>query len=283
MSEKKLTIDCQVHSYLRNSEERPWLGFLQGPEEVSGDDMVKSMDSVGVDGAILVSPNSLYGYDPSYALEVYEAYPDRFALVKPFDPDSQNVADEIAVWAEIPGVVGARLFLRADTYDEDHPGLDRICVAVSDANIPLNVMCAGNLSMFRNLAARNPSTRFVLDHVGLIQPHVPPVPDNPFSDLENVISLASFDNVVIKISGACTLSHKQFPYPDIWEPLEKIFNAFGLERCMWGTDWTRAVDLLTYEQGVEAFRVTDSLSESEKSILMGESLTEIYGWKPSKQ
>ena len=52
---------------------------------------------------------------------------------------------------------------------------------------------------------------------------------------------------------------------------------------MWGTDWTRAVDLLTYEQGVEAFRVTDSLSESEKSILMGESLTEIYGWKPSKQ
>ena len=137
--------------------------------------------------------------------------------------------------------------------------------------------------MFRNLAARNPKTRFVLDHVGLIQPHVPPVPDNPFSDLENVISLASFDNVVIKISGACTLSHKQFPYPDIWEPLEKIFDAYGLDRCMWGTDWTRAVDLLTYEQGVEAFRVTDSLSESEKSILMGESLTEIYGWKPSKQ
>ena len=52
---------------------------------------------------------------------------------------------------------------------------------------------------------------------------------------------------------------------------------------MWGTDWTRAVDLLTYEQGVESFRVTDSLSESERSILMGESLTKIYGWKPSNK
>ena len=62
---------------------------------------------------------------------------------------------------------------------------------------------------------------------------------------------------------------------------EKIFNAFGLDRCMWGTDWTRAVDLLTYEQGVEAFRVTDALSESEKSTLMGGSLTKIYGWEPS--
>ena len=137
--------------------------------------------------------------------------------------------------------------------------------------------------MFRNLATRNPNTRFVVDHVGLIQPHVPPVPEEPFSDLDNVISLAAFDNVVIKISGACTLSHEKFPYPDIWEPLEKIFNAYGLERCMWGTDWTRAVDLLTYEQGVESFRVTDSLSESERSILMGESLTKIYGWKPSNK
>ena len=177
MSEEKLNIKCQVQSYLRNSDARPWLGFLQGPEEVTGDDMVKSMDSVGVDGAILVSPNSLYGYDPSYALEVYAAHPDRFALVKPFNPDSENVADEIAAWAETPGVVGARLFLRADTYSEDNQGLDRICIAVSDANIPLNVMCAGNLPMFRNLAARNPNTRFVVDHVGLIQPHVPPVPE----------------------------------------------------------------------------------------------------------
>ena len=47
---------------------------------------------------------------------------------------------------------------------------------------------------------------------------------------------------------------------------------------MWGTDWTRAVNLLSYEQGVEAFRVTDRLSDSEKTALMGETLTKIYKW-----
>ena len=36
------------------------------------------------------------------------------------------------------------------------------------------------------------------------------------------------------------------------------------DRCMWGTDWTRAVNLLTYQQGVEAFRVTDELSDAER-------------------
>ena len=49
-------IDVQVHAYLRNTPERPWVGFLQGPDEVSGDDMVAAMDAVGVDGALLVSP-----------------------------------------------------------------------------------------------------------------------------------------------------------------------------------------------------------------------------------
>src|SRR5215471_3182267 len=37
-------------------------------------------------------------------------------------------------------------------------------------------------------------------------------------------------------------------------------DAFGFDRCMWGTDWTRAVGMLTYKQGVEAFRVTDRLT-----------------------
>ena len=98
--------------------------------------------------------------------------------------------------------------------------------------------------------------------------------------MANVVSLAAYDNVAIKISGACTLSHQPFPYPDIWKPLGMVFDAFGFDRCMWGTDWTRAVELLTYEQGVEAFRITDRLSESERSTLMGGTLAKIYNWSP---
>ena len=94
--------------------------------------------------------------------------------------------------------------------------------------------------------------------------------------MANVVELAAYDNVAIKISGAGTLSHQPFPYPDIWEPLGKIFDAFGFGRCLWGTDWTRAVELLNYKEGVEAFRVTDTLSDSERSELMGGTLTKIY-------
>jgi len=55
-----LTIDAQVHTYERNHPGRPWVSTLAGPAEVTGDQMVAAMDAVGIDGAILVSPFSMY-------------------------------------------------------------------------------------------------------------------------------------------------------------------------------------------------------------------------------
>ena len=280
MADRTPTIDSQVHAYERNSPERPWQGFLDGPDEVTGDDMVAAMDAVGVDGALLVSPYSMYRFDASYALEVYAKHPGRFGIIRPFDPESETIADDTAEWTGTPGVVGARIMLTYGEYDGDHPGLHAILAAAGQAGVPVNIMAAGHLPILRELARRNPGTQIVIDHVGLAQPRHPPAPPEPFAELDSVLAMAEFDNVAIKISGACTLAHEPFPYPDIWEPLGRMFEAFGFERCLWGTDWTRASNVLTYEQGVEAFRVTDTLSDSERAMLMGGALTKVYGWSP---
>ena len=78
--------------------------------------MVAAMDSVGVDGTLLVSPFSMYRYDSSYVLEVHAKHPGRFGVIKPFDPQSESVADEIAEWAVPPGVFGAQLMLTGQMY-----------------------------------------------------------------------------------------------------------------------------------------------------------------------
>jgi len=80
------------------------------------------MDAVGVDGAVLVSPFSMYRYDASYALEVYRAHPSRFRLVKPVDPTNPAVAETIADWVSTKGTVGIRVFLR-DNVSTDPPTL----------------------------------------------------------------------------------------------------------------------------------------------------------------
>jgi predicted TIM-barrel fold metal-dependent hydrolase len=277
-----IIIDSQVHAYERDHPGRPWAGVLTGPAEVTGDDMVAAMDAVGVAGAVLVSPFTMYGYDASYALAVHRQHSGRFGLVKPVDPNDPAVAEIIADWAVTPGTVGIRLMMtRGASTDPADPGLNRVLATAARHALPVNLMCTGRLAQAGQLAARHPDTQLVIDHLGLPQPFEPPAPAEPFADLPQLLALATYANVAVKVSGACTLSHARFPYPDLWDPLWRVFDAFGLERCLWGTDWTRAVKLVTYQEGVDAFRSTERLSDSDKVALMGASLTRVYRWAPS--
>ncbi|MGE0226542.1 MAG: amidohydrolase [Acetobacteraceae bacterium] len=278
-----LTIDAQVHAYERNHPGRPWAAELHGPPEVTGKDMIAAMDSVGVDAAVLVSAFTMYRYDPSYALAVYADHPDRFAVIKPVDPADPGVVETIADWAAMKGTIGIRIMMnRGVSEDPADPGINRVLAAAAKHALAVNLLCWGRLDQTAQLAERNPDTQLVIDHLGLQQPFEPPAPPNPFGDLPKVLSLARYPNAAIKITGACTLSHAPFPYPDIWDPLGRIFDAYGLDRCLWGTDWTRAVGLLTYKQGVDAFRVTDRLSDSDRAMLMGGALQRVYRWTPGK-
>jgi predicted TIM-barrel fold metal-dependent hydrolase len=246
--------------------------------------MVAAMDKVGVDGAILVSPFSMYGYDASYAVEVQQAHPDRFALVKPVDPDDSEVADVIADWKNTPGTVAIRIMLARETgRDPSDRGLARILRAAALHDLPVNLLCWDNLGAGTELIERYGDTRFVLDHLGLFQPRTPPAPPEVWSELPKVLELARRPNAVIKVSGACTMSREPYPFADIWDPLARVFEAWGLERCLWGTDWTRAFAVVNYEQAVEPFRQTDKLSESEREMLMGGACAKAYGWSPTKK
>ena len=99
------------------------------------------------------------GYDATYALEVYEKHPGKFGLIKPFDPQSESIADEMAEWTSTPGVVGARIMLAYGDFEADDPGLNRILAAGARAGVPVNVMCSGKLPLLRELASRHPDTQ----------------------------------------------------------------------------------------------------------------------------
>src|SRR5262249_39818975 len=130
------------------------------------------------------------------------------------------------------------------------------------------------------LTARHPDPRFLPDHRPLVHPRTPPAPPQPWADLPKVLELAKHPNAVIKVSGACTLSQQSYPFPDIWDPLARVFDAWGFDRCLWGTDWTRAFAVVNYEQAVVPFLETKLLSDSERAMLMGGACAKAYGWSP---
>jgi L-fuconolactonase len=279
-----LTIDSQVHAYEANSPKRPWLNTPNWPASANADEMVAAMDAVGVDAAVNISPFSLYGYDASYALELYAKYPNRFALIKPVDTSDPAVGDTIADWAKTKGAVAVRIMLTQPDMSKDpsDPGITRVLKAAAKQNMPVNMLIWGRIEQAEQIIARNPDTSIIIDHLGVQQPRKPPAAKDAWAELPAVLKIAAHKNATIKVSGACTLSHEPFPFKDIWDPLARVFDAFGLDRCMWGTDWTRAKDVVDYKPAVDAFRVTDRLSDGDKAKLMGGSLTKIYNWSPSK-
>jgi predicted TIM-barrel fold metal-dependent hydrolase len=273
-------IDAQIHPYERNHPGRPWVDALPGPAEVTGEQLVAAMNEVGVDAAILVSAFALYRYDASYAVQVRNAHPDRFALVKPVDIAEPAVGEVITDWAKTPGAVAVRILIFSSRpLESDDPGLNLAISTAARHSLPVNLACVANLQLAAQLAERHPNCRLVIDHLGLRQPMTPPPLDDPFGNLPAVLELAKHENVAIKVSGVCTLSREKYPFADIWDPLWRVFDAYGFDRCMWGTDWTRACDFLSFGQAAEAFRRHERLTQSERAALMGGTLRSIYNWR----
>jgi L-fuconolactonase len=273
-------IDTQVHLYEVNHPGRPWAQDIAGPKHVTGGEQLVAMDELAIDGAIIVSTYQTYRFDASYAREVYARHPDRFALVTPVDTNNPGVSEIVADWAATPGAVGVRVMM---VFVKDKnpldPGLNRALAASAKHKLPVNLFAWGLLDEAKTAIERNPDTLFVIDHVGLSQPYRPDGPD-VWADLPKVLALADCENVRIKLTGICSMSAKPFPFDDIWDSLFRIIDAFGVERCMWGTDWARTSNMLSYQEGIEAFRGSERFSPSDKAILLGGAAETIYGWSP---
>lgn len=279
---REVIVDAQIHPYAANTPDRPWVVAEPGGAhlpEVTGEQMIAAMDAVGVDAGIIVSPVLVYGFDSSYAETVYQQYPDRFRLVTPVKPISSRTEQRLEQWAATPGAVGIRIpFETGSDVAADHPGLLQTVAAGIAHDLTINMQCWERLDIVDLLASRFPEGRFVLDHLGMVQPIAPPVPTDPFHELDQVLDLAKYPNVTVKVTGAGTVSHEPYPYKDLWDPVGRIIDSYGIERCMWGSDWTRATPFLTYEQGVSAFRDDWPISESEKAALLGENAVRVYAW-----
>ena len=183
-----MIIDSQIHAYEANTPKRPWRTVPNWPPSATGEEQVAAMDKLGIDGAIFISAFSMYGYDASYAVEVQRKHPGRFGIVKPVNPDDPAVLIRVIVLEE-PG------------RNPSDKGLDRVLREAVRHDFPVNILCWGNLGRGTALIDRHPDTRFIIDHLGILQPRTPPAPPQPWADLPKVLELARRKNAVIKVSG----------------------------------------------------------------------------------
>ena len=93
------------------------------------------------------------------------------------------------------------------------------------------------------------------------------------------VALAKYPNVSCKMSSAPTYSLEAYPFADMKPHLKRVFDAFGPQRCYWGTDMTNSFAKATYKQRIAHFTETlDFLSEQDKDWVMGRAIEQRLGW-----
>jgi L-fuconolactonase len=94
----------------------------------------------------------------------------------------------------------------------------------------------------------------------------------------NMTTLASFDHVYCKVSGMVTEADWKSWKPEDFTPyLDTLFETFGAQRLMYGSDWPVCLLAASYEQQLSIVQSYISrFSDAEKNMVMGENAARFY-------
>jgi L-fuconolactonase len=124
------------------------------------------------------------------------------------------------------------------------------------------------------LARRFPDQPFVLDHIA--KPLIKAGELQPWRD--QIRELAHLPNVLCKVSGIITeADHAMWRATDLRPYLDVVFDAFGPERLMWGSDWPVCLFAGSYR---EVFELVESyaaqFTNAERVALFGGNCARFY-------
>jgi predicted TIM-barrel fold metal-dependent hydrolase len=265
-----LIVDSQVHAWER--------GEATGHHRkapITADVLLGEMATAGVDRVVLVPPL----WDPDgndYSLAAARRHPEKFAVVGLLPLDRPDSRERLLGWNNQPGMLGARFLF--NTPDRLAPFLRReiewVWPTAEKAGLPLMILIPGALPLVAGIAERFPGLRIIVDHLG-----VPRGASGPaaFEHLPQLIALSRFPNIAVKAAGVGDYALDPYPYPSLNAPLRRVFDAFGPDRMIWGSDLSRLRH--PYRDCVTHFAdMLPWLTQSDREKIMGRNLCRWIGW-----
>jgi predicted TIM-barrel fold metal-dependent hydrolase len=246
----------------------------------SMDDALQEMAQAGVDAAVIHPPSSLGEAVNGLAVEAVCQHPDKFCILGHFDLQSPERLDIVKNWRQRPGMLGFRF-----TFNQPHQqswwtdgSLDWFWAACEQEGLPIGLLAGGHMADLGQIAARHPGLKLHIDHYGRGGGGGGGTDEAAFANLGDMLALARYPNVAVKLSGAPSYSSHPYPYRNIHQYIRQIFDAFGPQRCFWGTDITRMP--CSYRQCVTMFtEELPWLQGRDKELVMGEAICTWLGWK----
>jgi predicted TIM-barrel fold metal-dependent hydrolase len=276
---KRLIVDAQVHLWKAESPDWPWVPGMkpQMPEPFTIEKLVPLMDEAGVDRAVIVPP-SWPGDRNDYGIEAAKRYPDRFRVMGRIPLKKPESASLLPKWKEQPGMLGVRVtFLGPAAAWLTDGTAEWFWPAAEKAGLPVMFLSPGQAGEFARIVERHPRLTLIVDHMGV---STDIVQAGKVADaIDQTASLAKYQNVSVKLSAAPNYSTEAYPFRDFTPHIRRLFDAYGPQRCYWGTDMTNGFTKATYKQRITHFtEELPFLSEQDKDWIMGRAIVARLGW-----
>ncbi|MCG8602868.1 MAG: amidohydrolase [Verrucomicrobiales bacterium] len=230
-------IDAHVHVWPGDRDEYPVSENFKDrkikPPAFPPSELFAHQKGTGVHRTVLVQM-SFYEFDNSYMLDVMEKYPGRFGGIGIVDRSKSDVAEEMKSLGE-KKVRGFRLYAsseRVKGWDAD-AGMETMWKTGAEEGLAICCLTdPGALPTVHKWCEKHRDTPVVIDHFarngvkGEIRQE----------ELDRLLALADFPNTHLKVSAFYALGKKAPPYTDLGDMVRQVRDAFGSERCMWGSD-----------------------------------------------
>ena len=246
-----MIIDSHLHVWSDDPTRHPWAD--KGTTEVgTAELLLETMAVSGVDKAVIVQPIH-YVYDNTYVADCLKKYPKRFSAMAIMDRHAPDAVEQLENLVTVDGFEGLRMHLARpdDPAEWAAPDQDPIWRKAEELGASfLSFGPAEKLPAIEPIIARYPKVKVVLDHLG----GAPTLEEAPYPLLQNVLNMAKYPNVYVKFTPQAGQSDQDFPLADTHATYERIYDVFGPQRLMWGTDFPHILRNIGYENGLALFR-----------------------------
>jgi L-fuconolactonase len=275
-------VDSHVHLWDPNGILVPWLqsSWLNSPHGLTEYDKVTA--GVDVDVIVYLEIDAAESYRLTEAKQIAKlAERDRriqgIVACAPLE-DGDHVRGLLEDLVEVgPLVKGIRRIYQAEPDPTFclRPGFVRGVQILPEYGLTCDL--CGNYTQLEStveLVRQCPGTEFILDHIS--KPDIRGSQFEPWAS--QMTELASFPNIVCKISGAVTEADWQnWTVSDIRPYVEHALEAFGEDRVVFGGDWPVVTNASPWRGWVDALdEITAGFSDTAKRKLWSENARRFY-------
>jgi len=274
-----MTIDSHQHFWTFDPIRDSWItddmSVIQ--RNFYPEDLQATLQQNGIDACVAVQADQSLG-ETRFLLDLAAKNDFIKAVVGWIDLQDDAIDEQLSEWKSEKKLAGFRHVLQAepDTEYMLRPSFLRGISKLKNHEFTYDILIfPKHLATAQKFVAQFPYQPFVLDHIA--KPFIKAGLIDEWK--RDIKSLAKFENLQCKVSGIITEADwKSWTYEQIIPFLDIVFESFGVERIMFGSDWPVCLvagDYSRVKKIIETYM--KDFSVSEKAKVFGENSARFYG------